>query len=290
MTKVTVVADHVERRRCRGLRFASSWWVRVWMVIGLLILGVALIGPYISPYSATELAGTSYAPPSEQFWLGTDALGRDVLSRVLWGGRTIIGLALASTLLAYLCGGAIGLVAAYRGGLADSVSMRFMDVLLTFPALLFLLLLAYGLGPGPGTIVAGVAVVQVPGIARLVRSAALEVSVRGYVEAAVARGEKTHAILVREIVPNIASTVAADAGARFTGSFLAIASLNFLGLGLQPPASDWATMIAENRSFVSIQPWAVASPAILAAAFTIAVNIAGDAYARGLGRSSDPRP
>jgi ABC-type dipeptide/oligopeptide/nickel transport system permease subunit len=270
-----------------GAVFLHSWWVRSWLIIGLLILGIALFGPFFSPYTPSELPGASYLTPSTEFYLGTDRLGRDVLSRVLWGGRSIIGLAIASTLAAYLIGGAIGLFAAYRKGWLDAILMRSIDVMLTVPALLFLLLLAYGAGPGPATIVAGVAVVQVPGIARLVRSAAVEISVRGYVEAAVARGERTASVLLREIVPNIATTLAADAGARFTGSFLLIASLNFLGLGLQPPAADWATMIAENRTAIRIQPWSVAAPAILAAAFTIAVNVVGDAFARSLGRSEE---
>jgi ABC-type dipeptide/oligopeptide/nickel transport system permease subunit len=276
--------------RRRGAIFLGSWWVRCWLVVGLLVLGIALFGPFFAPYSPTELVGVPSSTPSGEFPLGTDRLGRDVLSRVLWGGRSIIGLAVASTAVAYFIGGAIGLVAAYRKGWLDSILMRSVDVMLTIPALLFLLLLAYGAGPGPATIVVGVAVVQVPGIARLVRSAAVEISVRGYVEAAVARGERTVWVMLREIVPNIATTLAADAGARFTGSFLLIAGLNFLGLGLQPPAADWAFMIAENRQAIRIQPWSVAAPAILAAVFTIAVNVVGDAFARSLGRSRAEEP
>ena len=270
----------------RGFSFARTWWVRVWLVIGFLVLGMALFGPYLAPHSPTELAGVRYQGPSGSFLLGTDALGRDVFSRMLHGGRQLIALAVAATLLAYLVGGAIGLIAGYRRGSIDAWLMRVMDALLTFPGLLFLLLLAYGAGPGPMTIVAGVSIVQVPAIARLVRAAALGVAVRAFVEAAVARGERTSSILVREILPNIAGTVSADAGARFTGSFLAIAALNFLGLGIQPPAPDWATMIAQNRDFIQLQPWAVAGPALLVALFTISVNIVGDAMARDLGRSS----
>jgi peptide/nickel transport system permease protein len=271
----------------RRLGFARSWWVRAWIAIGVLVLGIALFGPFFSPYSPSQLVSIPYATPTADYPLGTDALGRDVLSRVLWGGRTIIGLAVVSTLVAYVVGATIGLLAAYKRGFLDASLMRSVDLLLTFPALLFLLLLAYGAGPGPATIVIGVAIVQIPGIARLVRSAAVEISVRGYVEAAIARGERTSAVLGREILPNIATAVAADAGARFTASFLLIAGLNFLGLGLQPPAADWATMIAENRPSIRIQPWAVAAPAFLAAAFTIAVNVVGEAFARGLGSSAE---
>jgi len=269
------------------VRFARTVSVRIWLSLGVLLLGVAVFGPFFAPHEPSALAGPSFAHPGGDFLLGTDALGRDVLSRVLWGGRSIIGLAVASTVLAYLVGGSIGLLAGYSKGLLDAALMRFVDVLLAFPPLLFLLLLAFGVGAGPWTIVAGVATINVPGIARIVRTATLEASVRGYVEAAVARGESTRSVLVREVTPNIAGVVVADGGVRFTGSFLAIAGLNFLGLGLQPPAADWATMIAENRTTISLQPWSVAVPALLIALFTIAVNVVGDAVARSHERSED---
>jgi peptide/nickel transport system permease protein len=283
---VSAIAAAAGRLRLSGLPLLRSWSVRIWLLVGLALLGVAMFGPFFSPHDPTELAGVPLQSPTGSYPLGTDQLGRDVLSRVLWGGRSIIGLAVASTLIAYLVGGAIGLVAGYSKGVLDALLMRAVDALLAFPPLLFLLLLAFGVGAGPWTIVAGVATINVPGIARIVRTVTLETSVRGYVEAAVARGERTSAVLWREIVPNIAGTVVADGGVRFTGSFLAIAGLNFLGLGLQPPAADWATIIAENRTTINIQPWAVAAPAIMIAVFTVAVNVVGDALARAYGRST----
>jgi ABC-type dipeptide/oligopeptide/nickel transport system permease subunit len=283
---MSAIAAATARLRRTRLPFARSISVRIWLALGLLLLGVAMFGPFFAPYGPSELAGIPLTRPDGEFLLGTDQLGRDVLSRVLWGGRSIIGLAVASTLIAYAVGGAIGLVAGHSKGLVDAGLMRFVDVLLAFPPLLFLLLLSFGVGAGPWTIVAGVAAINVPGIARIVRTAALEVSVRGYVEAAVARGERMGSVLVREIAPNIAGTIVADGGVRFTGSFLAIAGLNFLGLGLQPPAADWATIIAENRTTIGIQPWAVAAPAILIALFTVAVNVVADAIARTQGRST----
>jgi ABC-type dipeptide/oligopeptide/nickel transport system permease subunit len=284
---MSAVPATVARLRPSRLRFLRSWSTRIWLAIGLLVLGIALFGPFFAPYSPTELVGIPLQKPNSEFLLGTDTLGRDVLSRVLWGGRSIIGLAVASTLLGYVVGGAIGLAAGYSRGWVDSTLMRFIDILLAFPPLLFLLLLAFGAGSGPLTIIVGVAVINVPGVARIVRTVTQEASTRGYVEAAVARGEKMPAVLWREISPNIAGTIVADAGVRFTGSFLAIAGLNFLGLGLQPPAADWATIIAENRTAISIQPWAVAVPAILIALFTIAVNVVGDAVARARSSSAE---
>lgn len=283
---MSALAATIDRLRPSRLAFGRSWAVRIWLAVGLLVLGIALFGPFVAPYSPTELAGVPLTKPNGEFLLGTDGLGRDVLSRILWGGRSIIGLAVASTILAYLIGGTIGLVAGYRKGWLDAGLMRVVDVLLAFPPLLFLLLLAFGAGAGPWTIVAGVAAINVPGIARLIRTATLETSVRGYVEAAVTRGERLSAVLVREVLPNISGTLVADAGVRFTGAFLAIAGLNFLGFGLQPPAADWATIIAESRTTINLQPWAVAVPAILIALFTIAVNVVGDSIARGHGSSS----
>jgi peptide/nickel transport system permease protein len=162
-----------------------------------------------------------------------------------------------------------------------------MDVLLAVPPLLFLLVLATGAGRSIPVLVLGVATVHVPSIARIVRAATQEVSTHGYVEAAVARGERVGAVLRREILPNVLGTVLADAGIRLTASILILASVNFLGLGLQPPRADWALMIAENRGGITLQPWAVAAPALLIAFLTISVNLVADAVARSLGTSTD---
>jgi ABC-type dipeptide/oligopeptide/nickel transport system permease subunit len=260
--------------------------LRIWFGVGLLVLAAALLGPLLAPHGPNEYTGGSFLGSGAGHWFGTDVNGRDVLSRVLWGGRSIIALATAATVIAYIVGGGVGLLAGYRGGILDASLMRTMDVLLAFPALLFVLLLAAGLGAGVTTIVIGVAAINIPGVARIVRAATLEVSVRGFVEAAVARGERMSAILRREILPNIASIVAADGGVRFTGAFLTVAGLNFLGIGIQPPAADWATMIAENRSYISLQPWTVAAPALCIALFTITVNVVADGLVRGRERTS----
>jgi peptide/nickel transport system permease protein len=146
-----------------------------------------------------------------------------------------------------------------------------------------------GAGTGIGVLIVGVAAIQAPGISRIVRTATLEVSVRGYVEAAVARGERAFAVLGREVLPNILAPVLVDAGLRFTYSILIIASVNFLGLGLQPPSSDWALMISDNRQYISLSPWAVLAPALMIGMLTVGVNLTGDAVARSLGRSYVPK-
>jgi peptide/nickel transport system permease protein len=260
--------------------------------VGILaiVLFVAFVGPYLAPHSPTAAIGAPLTGSSGHAPLGTDFLGRDVLSRLLYGGRSVIGLALAATALAYLIGMTIGLIAGYSRSLVDPLLMRTVDVMLAFPPLLFLLVLIAGAGQSVTIMIIGVALIQAPSISRIVRTATLEVSVRGYVEAAVARGERPAAVIVREVLPNILAPVLVDAGLRFTFSILIVASVNFLGLGLQPPSSNWALMIGENRQYISLNWLAVVAPAAMIAILTIGVNLTGDAIARSLGRSYMPTP
>jgi len=249
------------------------------------VITIALLGPLFAPHPPDEPVGIPLVGPGDGLPFGTDFLGRDVLSRVLWGGRSVLLLAGLATFLAYVVGGSAGLFAGYNRRVADGVLMRGADVLLSMPPLILLLVLVTGAGTSKAILVVGVALVQAPLIARVVRAATLEQSVRGFVEAAVARGERTPAILRREILPNIAGSVAADAGLRFTYSILLVASVNFLGLGLQPPAADWALIISENRSGLDLNPYVILVPAALIALLTIGLNLVGDSIARTLGRS-----
>jgi peptide/nickel transport system permease protein len=269
----------------RALRFARTPTGAIGLAILALILLVALAGPLFAPHSPTKSIGIPGSGPSADAVLGTDFLGRDVYSRLLWGGRSVLGLAGLATVIAYAAGGVVGLVAGYSRNVLDGLLMRLVDVLLAFPPLLVLLVVIAGAGTSLPVLVLAVALVQLPGIARLVRSLTLEASGRGYVEAAVVRGESTAAILRREIIPSIAGPLSADLGLRMTFSILLIAGANFLSLGLQPPAADWALMIAENRDFLELNPWAVAVPAALIAALTVGLSFTGDAVARMLGRS-----
>jgi len=286
---VTAVAHRARRGAWLRSRrqLTRSWSARIGLGLGTAVVLLAIVGPMFAPHAPAALVGPPFHGPSAQYPLGTDFLGRDVLSRVLWGGRSVIGLALAATFLGYLVGIPIGLVAGASRSLVDPGLMRTMDILLAFPPIILLLVLATGAGPSAWILVLGVALTHIPGISRIVRAATLEASVRGYVEAAVARGERRSFVLGREILPNIALPVLADAGVRLTGSILLVASVNFLGLGLQPPAADWALMISENRGGLTIQPWASVVPIILIATLTISANLVADAVARGLGRSAE---
>lgn len=196
----------------------------------------------------------------------------------------MVTLALAATGLAYIFGASIGLVAGYVGAWIDPILMRLMDVILAFPPLLFFLIIATSVGSSRLTLIMGVALVQIPGVARIVYSATREVSVRAYVEAAVARGEGNLAIIRREIVPNILPPVMANMALSLTLSVLLIAAVNFLGVGLQPPAANWALMVSENRSVLALNPWATVVPAVLIACLTIGVNLLGDAITHAAGR------
>jgi peptide/nickel transport system permease protein len=273
--------------RC-SFRFARTWPTRTALCVLIATVFVAIFGPFLTPHSPSDLVGVPYASPAANSLLGTDYIGEDILSRVLSGGRSVIVFAGLATLLAYAVGMPLGLVAGFKRGLTDPLIMRVMDILLAFPALLFLLILATGAGPSVTALVLGIAIVNLPGLARIIRTATLEVSVKGYVEAALARGDATAAILRRQILPNIWGPITADIGPRFTVAILLVAGVNFLGLGVSPPAADWAVMISENQSGLTIQPWAVLVPAIMIALLTVSLNITADAIARSLGRSVDP--
>jgi peptide/nickel transport system permease protein len=255
--------------------------------LGILgvVLGIALVGPLFAPHSPSALIGAPAAPPGNGHLLGTDSLGRDVLSRVLWGGRSVIWLALVTTGLACAAGLTVGLIAGYTRSIMETLLMRTVDVVLAFPPLLFFMLVATNVGNGTLVVVVGVAIVLAPGIARVVYSATREVSVCGYVEAAVVRGETTFAILRRDLLPNILGPVIANFGLTLTYSVLLIAAVNFLGLGLQPPAANWALMVSENRAVVGLNVWATVAPALLIVMLTVGVNLVGDSVAHSLGRS-----
>jgi peptide/nickel transport system permease protein len=275
----------VRRLSLRVPRFARIPAGMVGLALLLFVLAMAFLGPLVSPHSITATVGLPGQGPSSAAPLGTDFLGRDVLSRVLHGGRSVVLLGCAATTMAYAVGVAVGLVAGYSRSVLDPILMRGVDVLLALPALLVLLLLATGLGPHIWVLLVGVALVQLPGIARVMRTATLEASTRGYVEAAVARGEPTRSVLTQEILPNISPILLADFGIRFGVSIVFIASMNFLSLGLTPPTADWGLMISENRDYIALNVWAVLAPAIMLALLTISVNLVADAYVRTSGRS-----
>jgi peptide/nickel transport system permease protein len=252
---------------------------RVGIVLTALLVLLALVGPFVAPYSPEQLV----APPnSHEGLLGTDYLGRDVLTRVLYGGASVLWMAVTAATIAVVLGLWIGLIAAYSRSWLDGLLMRGMDVLLAFPNIVFVLVVVSMIGPESWLIVGSVAVAHTPGIARIVRASALGVVRREFVEAAEVLGVPRRRILLREILPNITTPLLVEYGFRLTWAIMLIAALSFLGLGVQPPNADWGLMINENRVGVSAQPLAVAVPALCIAVFTVGTNLISDGMARAL--------
>lgn len=246
----------------------------------VFVLLVAALGPVLAPHSPTALVASPLLPPSSHYVLGTDTLGRDVLSRVLWGGWELILLAGIATVIGVGLGAAIGIVAAFRGGAVDSVLMRCVDVVLAFPQIVFALLLVSILGPKLWLIVVAVAVAHAPQVARVIRSAALDVAERDFVKSAELTALAPRQVMAREILPNLTSPLMVEAGLRLTWSIIIIAGLTFLGFGIQPPAASWGGMINENRLGLSSNPWPVIVPAVMIALLTVGANFVTDAVAR----------
>jgi peptide/nickel transport system permease protein len=272
------------------MRSIRQMRTKIGVALVVLLVGVALVGPLFAPHAPAAFAGAPYAHPSGSALLGTDNLGRDVLSRFLWGGRSILGLSAAATAIGLLLGVSIGLIAAYSRGLLDDVLMRGMDVILAFPSIVLALVAVATVGPKLWLLVLVVGLTTMPRVARVTRGASLEIVERDYVHAAQAMGEPRRKILAGEILPNVTSPLLVEASLRLTYSIGLIAGLSFLGFGLQPPAADWGLMINENRQGLTIQPWGVVMPVIAIALLTIGTSLIGDGVARaaaGIERSAE---
>lgn len=256
--------------------------------IGLTILAVfifvVIFGPSLAPYDPTESAvGIPDQGPSSEFWLGTDGFGRDIWSRLLSGGGSVIAIPLLATLLAFALGGTGGMVAGYVSGRFDRVFSSIVDVLLSVPTLLVVLIVVSTAGGSPPVLVISVGIVSAPRIARVLRGATQGVAASEYVQAAQARGERTLSIVGREIAPNIAPTVFVEFAVRLTYAIIFIATLNFLGLGAQQPSPNWGLMVNENRSTFVTDPIATLAPALAIGAVSIAVSLIADAATQSKG-------
>ena len=267
------------------LLFSTAWAqhrTKIGLGITLLIVGIAFIGPFVAPYDPDQgVEGEfPYAPPSSETWFGTDDLGRDVFSRFLSGGVTVLVLSGLSTAIGVALGVAVGLAAAYSRGRLDDLLMRSMDVLLSLPQIVFALVLAATVGPELWLLVLAVGLTTMPRAARVTRGAAVEVVERDFVRAAEAIGLPRRRILFSEVLPNITSPLIVETTLRLTFNVAVVAGLSFLGFGLQPPAADWGLMINENRNGLTIQPWPVVLPVIAIALLTIGTSLVGDGIAR----------
>jgi len=252
----------------------------------LAAVAVALAAPVLAPYDplAQDL-GNALARPGRAHWLGTDNVGRDVLSRVIWGTRVSLVAGFVSVAIAVAAGGLLGMLAGYAGGRADGVVMRLMDAVLSFPPLVLALALGAVLGAGLTGVLLALGVVYTPTFARLMRGQVLSVKTRDYVEAARALGASGWWIAGRHVLPNAATPIVVQASLSVAFAILAEASLSFLGLGIQPPAASWGSMINAGRGYLQQAPWIVFGPGAALFVTVVGLNFVGDAIRDGL----DPR-
>ena len=261
-----------------------SAWLGIALVCGFTI--VALFAPLLAPYPETVVAGPKYHTWAAPHYLGTDALGRDVLSRLIYGARNTVGIAVATTALAFLLGGTLGLLAATLGGWFDTIGSRIVDILMAIPSLIFALLILTITGTSVLSLILVIAVLDSTRVYRLSRAVAQGILTMDYIEVARMRGEGLAWLIRREILPNAAAPLIAEFGLRFCFVFLFISALSFLGLGLQPPAADWGSMVRESAkliSFANFSSWETATfglapllPAGAIALLTVAVNLIVD--------------
>jgi peptide/nickel transport system permease protein len=258
---------------------------RVGLVLVTMTAAIVLCGPFVAPNSPTALVGPILQGPSLRFPLGTDQLGRDVLSRVLCGGQSVLLLPLLAVGIAFATGGSLGLLVGYRGGLLDQVVTRLADLLMSVPPLLLVLVIIAALGTSDLVLIGVTGIWFAPRIVRVVRGVTASIVARDFVLAAQARGESEISILWHEVMPNITGTLLAEMALRLNYAIIFITTLNFLGLGVQPPSPDWGLMVSEGRAYLSLQPLVALVPAALIACLAIGVNLISDQIGSHLARN-----
>ena len=276
------LSPHLTERR-------PGWWRRTmrgfWKApltakFGFLVIFtyifIALFAPLLTPYGESEIVGSEFELWGDEFLLGTDNLGRDMLTRLFYGARNTIGIAFATTCLAFFIGGSLGVLAALLRGWVDQVLSRIVDVLMAIPLLVFALLLLTIFGTSVLSIIVVIAVLDSTRVFRLARAVSLNVVVLDFVEAARLRGERMGWLTFREVLPNILAPLIAEFGLRFCFVFLTIAALSFLGLGIQPPTADWGSMVRDNASLITYGDITPLLPAGAIALLTIGVNFVVD--------------
>jgi peptide/nickel transport system permease protein len=246
------------------------------IVIVLIYAVVAILGPFVAPFSENEVVGAQYLPWDAPYLLGTDKLGRDMLSRLIYGARNTVGIAFATTALAFVVGSVLGMWAALVGGWLDQILSRFVDALMSIPALIFSLLQLTIFGTSVLTLILVIAAVDATRVYRLTRSVAMNIVVMDFIEAARLRGERSLQLIWREILPNAMAPLIAEFGLRFCFVFLSISALSFLGLGLKPPTADWGSMVRENAALITFGDVTPLLPAGTIALLTVAVNFVVD--------------
>ena len=277
------------------VKLRRTRWERIWIDLkkappsawfGMIVIAiycfVAVFAPLISPYAQDAVFPTPFAPWGGEHFFGTDQIGRDMLSRLIYGARNTMGIALATTILSFIIGGGFGLVAAITRNWVDQLLSRTVDILMAIPSLIFALVLLSIYGTTTLNLIIIIAVLDSTRVFRLTRAVAINVVVMDYVEAARLRGEGLGWVMRREILPNIMPPLIAEFGLRFSFVFLTIAALSFLGLGIQPPTADWGSMVRDNASLIQFAQYDITAgltpllPASAIALLTVAVNFVVD--------------
>jgi len=253
---------------------------RIGLIIILINILAAILAPVITPYSETEIVADVWAPNSIDNLLGTDNLGRDLLTRLLYGARNTIAIAIATTILSFLTGTIFGFFAATLGGWVDQVLSRIIDIMMAFPTLIFALMVLSVVGTSISALIAVIALLDSTRVYRLSRAVAMDIGVMEFVEAARLRGEKIWWLMRHEILPNAMPPLVAEFGLRFCFVFLFIAALSFLGLGIKPPAADWGGMVRENAGAITFGITTPLWPAGAIAFLTVGVNLIVDWFLR----------
>ncbi len=249
-------------------------------MIGLAFTGLyflmAIFAPFIAPYGMAEIVGDVWEPSSSKYLLGTDSIGRDLLTRMIYGGRTTIWIATAATILSFTTGSILGFIAAVSGGWVDQVLSRFVDLIMSIPSLIFALVVLSVMPVTITVLIIVMGLLDSTRVFRLARAVAVDIAVMDYVEAARLRGEKIRWIIFREILPNALSPLVAEMGLRFIFMVLFVSTLSFLGLGVQPPQADWGGIVKENKEGIVYGIPAALAPAFAIATLSISVNLVAD--------------
>ena len=284
-----VPADRLEEKSPFQLamaRFGRNRLAIFALVLMGVILATAILAPKIAPYDPIKRAvAIRLQAPSAAHWLGTDALGRDIFSRILWGGRVSLWVGLASVFLSLVLGVPLGIISGYFGGLVDSSIMRVMDLILAFPSIIFAIWLVSMIGPGVNQVILANALFALPEYSRVVRGSVLSLKDADYVAAAKALGGSNFQIMARHILPNVIAPIIIISSLSISGAILSGASLSFLGLGAQPPTAEWGAMLSDGRPYLRSAWWLAVFPGLMLTIFVLASNIFGD----GLRDALDPR-
>jgi peptide/nickel transport system permease protein len=248
----------------------------VGLVIVIFFLAVALVGPFFAPYGESQTVGDTWAPISPQMWLGADQIGRDMMTRLIYGARTTIGIAAATTAVSAFIGIVLGFMAATLGGWVDTLLSRLVDIVLSIPPLILALIVLGVFGSSIPVLILTIALVDSPKLFRLARALGMNIVVLDFVEVARMRGEGLWWIMRSEILPNTAAPLISEFGLRFCFNFLFVAALSFLGVGVQPPFADWGGMVRENAAAINFGLLAPLYPAIAIATLTVGVNLVVD--------------